>query len=124
MTTTRRFVTTKGAADRIAAEFGGFFDGRRLVRESDTTFALTGSHATHRKFEEALARLAPRAPTATPAPLAEAPTPRQIAFLSVLIARDPGAAMTVGASPDGARVASGLSRAQVSRMIDMLRAGV
>jgi len=101
----------------------GRFDGRTIRRIGDLEFELSGGNITHDKFSRFLRSVSPREETA-PAPVDGAATPKQIAYLRSLIARDPGAATTIGASRDGANPVEGLTKARASHFIDTLIAGV
>ena len=54
-------------------------------------------------------------PVATSEPWA---TDRQISYLRSLVRRDPGLAQTVGASRDGVRVNTNLTKSEASRLIE------
>lgn len=127
------------AAEKIAAHFGmsesfvrpgtmtANYRGRTVERMSDgVEFTLYASNADHDLFEQefnSINRDMTPAASKTDAEAAPA-TEKQAAYLNTLIMRDPGAAMTIGASLDGARVAPGLSKSQASRLIELLKSEV
>lgn len=102
------------------------FNGRTVEQTSKTSFEFYASNADHAAFQRLVDRLTVAdAHVATEAAAARPDVPatqKQIAFLSSLIQRDPGLATTVGASRDGARVASGLSKSDASRLICLMLA--
>lgn len=99
----------------------GNFNGRRVERTSETTFELYASNSDHAAFDRLV-----RANTVDEAQEEEdlPATEKQLSYLSALVQRDPGAAMTVGASQDGATVSANLGKRQASKMIELMLAGV
>ena len=54
----------------------------------------------------------------------EPATAAQISYLTILIQDEPGTAATIGASGNGSTVVAGLSKAQASRFIELMKSGV
>ncbi|MBW4985061.1 hypothetical protein KZZ07_21180 [Mameliella sp. CS4] len=102
----------------------GMFSGRRVEQISATEFEIYASNADHTKFERLVAACNSAVADAAEVVEDQPATPRQISYLNALIERDPGAAMTIGASSDGSACIDRLTRARASKFIDMLTAGV
>lgn len=100
----------------------GNFNGRRVERTSETTFELYASNSDHAEFERLVRENTVEG--ATEAEEEQPATEKQLSYLAALVQRDPGAAMTVGASHDGANVPANLSKRQASKMIDLMLSGV
>lgn len=95
----------------------------RIVREDGpNAFSFSGSNSATDKFEALAASCRASVPAEPRQPTAA--TERQISYLTHLVQNDPGAAMTIGASTDGSRPVDGLTAAQASRFISLLREGV
>lgn len=117
MTHRTTYTMTEAAADAIVAKHGRSFNGRTFDRETATTISYYASHKDHAAFERLIASATPR--VAAPVSTDEPATARQVAFLRELIDNDPGAASTIGAT-----ITPTLTKAQASRFIALLKAGV
>lgn len=117
MSRTAEYNVTAELADAIVAHFGTSYRGRTVRRESETVVSFYGSNGDIAAFAEEAAKI-------KRALVGDAATEKQIAFITTLINRDPAAAMTIGASADGVRPVGGMTKAQASKFIDTLTAGV
>ncbi|MFB2530733.1 hypothetical protein ACEYYA_01030 [Paracoccus sp. p3-h83] len=140
--TTLAITLTQAQADALATSLGmnlaapvgetiycqmATFDGRIVRRVTAETFEISGSKNTCAAFDrlaKTVAATVVAAEVVKPATTEAPATERQIAYLERLIDRDPGAAMTVGASCDGANVVANLTKSDASRLIEQLAAGV
>lgn len=115
------FITlkTKEAGDRLMemAESGIYYfpgTGSRVYRRGDFDFEIYGGNRGDRD------RITETALNLDRAAAPDAATERQKNYLKTLIYRDPGAAMSCGASPDGKSLRDDLSKSQASKMIDYI----
>ncbi len=99
------------------------FKGVSVCHEGGGKIELWGGNNSERAEFRVLADRAVRRATSG-AVSVEMATEAQISYLHRLVLDDPGAATTIGASPDGSRVTSGLSKAAASKMIEQLKSGI
>jgi hypothetical protein len=105
----------------MALAENGKFGGVSVIQRSDTEIELYAGNRNERsRFQELVARAARTGGYTGD----DAITERQAAFLRDLVARDPGAAMTIGVSPDGAALRDGLTKREASRYIELLKTGI
>ena len=116
MARTAEYTVTAELADAIMAHFGSSYRGRAVRRESETKISFYGSNGDIAAFAEEAAKVKRGL-------AGDTATEKQTAFLTTLIARDPAAAMAIGASNNGVSPVA-MTKAQASKFIDMLTAGV